>query len=131
MPVAEADGQSGQYSAGWTECPRAEGHPGIHPYAADITEDGVPQDLVRHTVEEFGRLDVLVNNAGIVGGGQRGPLTKERIEPLIATNLTAPVLLMQAALEELAERASQRFGTPVRITTGGHAGAAVVGARPL
>ncbi|KIZ19098.1 ketoreductase [Streptomyces natalensis ATCC 27448] len=79
----------------------AEGHPGIRPYAADITEDGAPQHIVRHTVEGFGRLDVLVNNAGIVGGGQRGPLTKQRIEPLIATNLTAPVLLMQAALGEL------------------------------
>lgn len=79
----------------------AAGHPGIRPYAADITADGAPEAIVRHAVETFGRLDVLVNNAAIVGGGQHGPLTKERIEPLFATNLTAPVLLVQAALGEL------------------------------
>ncbi|AJT66783.1 Aklaviketone reductase DauE [Streptomyces lydicus] len=91
----------------------AEGHPGIRPYAADITEDGAPQDIVRHAVGEFGRLDVLVNNAGIVGGGQHGPLTRERIEPLIATNLTAPVLLVQAALAEL----EKTGGVVVNIST--------------
>ena len=48
--------------------------------------------------ETFGRLDVLVNNAGIVRGGTLGMLTPQLIAAQVATNLVAPILLAQAAL---------------------------------
>ncbi|WP_432140487.1 SDR family NAD(P)-dependent oxidoreductase [Streptomyces sp. bgisy084] len=73
----------------------------IVPYAADITADGVPEELVRHAVETFGRLDALVNNAAVVGSGALGSFTKEGMAPLLATNLVAPVLLSQAAVPHL------------------------------
>src|SRR5439155_24247935 len=60
VPVAEADGQSGQYSAGWTECPRAEGHPGIMPRALP---------LVRLSVRYL--LASLAAGAGWIAGIQR------------------------------------------------------------
>ncbi|MFD9903211.1 SDR family NAD(P)-dependent oxidoreductase [Streptomyces sp. NPDC059063] len=78
----------------------AQGHEGITPYAADITADGAPEDIVGHALTRYGRLDVLVNNAGIVLGGD-GTLNKEAITPLLATNLVAPTLLTQAALPHL------------------------------
>jgi NAD(P)-dependent dehydrogenase (short-subunit alcohol dehydrogenase family) len=75
----------------------AAGHERITSLTADITAAGEP-DRVIHTARELhGRLDVLVNNAGIVRSGALGTLTPEVITPQIATNLIAPVLLTQAA----------------------------------
>jgi NAD(P)-dependent dehydrogenase (short-subunit alcohol dehydrogenase family) len=76
----------------------AAGHHGITPLSADITADDGPERIVRSVSETFGRLDVLVNNAGIVHGGTLGTLTPQRIAAQIATNLVAPILVAQAAL---------------------------------
>ncbi|MFD0120338.1 SDR family NAD(P)-dependent oxidoreductase [Streptomyces virginiae] len=73
----------------------------ITPLAADITAEGEPERIARRVLEIHGRLDVLVNNAGIVRGGALGALTPETIAPQIATNLVAPILLAQAALPAL------------------------------
>jgi len=79
----------------------AAGHDRITPLAADVTADGAPDLIVRTALERHGRLDVLVNNAGIVHSGALGTLTPEMIKPQIATNLVAPILLAQAALPSL------------------------------
>ncbi|MFE9093263.1 SDR family NAD(P)-dependent oxidoreductase [Streptomyces sp. NPDC007264] len=79
----------------------AAGHDRITPLAADITADGGHELIVRTALEMHGRLDVLVNNAGIVRSGALGTLTPEMIVPQIATNLIAPLLLAQAALPSL------------------------------
>lgn len=80
--------------------------PLITPLVADVTaetaHDG-PERIVRAVLETHGRLDVLVNNAAVVGSGALGTYTREGAEPLLATNLLAPVLLTQAALPALSE----------------------------
>ncbi|MFD7608902.1 SDR family NAD(P)-dependent oxidoreductase [Streptomyces mirabilis] len=76
----------------------AAGHARITPLAADITAAGEPERIIHTARELHGRLDVLVNNAGIVHSGALGTLTPETITPQIATNLLAPILLAQAAL---------------------------------
>jgi NAD(P)-dependent dehydrogenase (short-subunit alcohol dehydrogenase family) len=70
----------------------------ITPLTADITAEGEPGRILRAVSETHGRLDVLVNNAGIVRSGALGTLTPEMIEAQLATNLVAPTLLAQAAL---------------------------------
>ncbi|MEU2072799.1 SDR family oxidoreductase [Streptomyces sp. NPDC013489] len=91
----------------------AEGHPAIHPYVADITAEGAAEEIVRAAVSGHGRLDVLVNNAGISLGGPLGTLDRSVITPLLETNLVAPVLLTQAALPSLRESR----GVVVNVTT--------------
>lgn len=76
----------------------ATGHERITPLAADVTAEGGPDRIIRTMLETYGRLDVLVNNAGIVRSGALGTLTPEMITAQLATNLVAPILLAQAAL---------------------------------
>ncbi len=79
----------------------ADHNPRIRPLVADITADEAPSRIVREAVAAYGRLDVLVNNAAIVGSGTLGSLTPTSIAPQLATNLVAPILLTQAALPAL------------------------------
>jgi NAD(P)-dependent dehydrogenase (short-subunit alcohol dehydrogenase family) len=79
----------------------AAGHDRIRPLAADITAEGEPDRILRTVLDTHGRLDVLVNNAGIVRGGALGALTPDMIGVQPATNLVAPILLTQAALSLL------------------------------
>ncbi|MET7603120.1 SDR family oxidoreductase [Streptomyces avermitilis] len=79
----------------------AEGHPGITPLPADITAEDGPARIIDTVLDTHGRLDVLVNNAAIVGTESLATYTRTSIEPLLATNLVAPVLLTQAALPAL------------------------------
>src|SRR4051812_15342328 len=52
----------------------AAGHDGIHPLTADVAAEGAAGEIMRAVMESHGRLDVLVNNAGIVGGGTLGTI---------------------------------------------------------
>ncbi|MBB1245885.1 SDR family oxidoreductase [Streptomyces durbertensis] len=91
----------------------ADGHPGVEALVADVTGDGEPERVVRTVVERHGRLDVLVNNAGVVVRERLGTLTAAGLEDQFRTNLVAPALLTQAALPAL-EAAG---GVVVNVTT--------------
>ncbi|GAA4895960.1 NAD(P)-dependent dehydrogenase (short-subunit alcohol dehydrogenase family) [Stackebrandtia albiflava] len=73
----------------------------ITPLTADITREGAAEEIVSEVVRRHGRLDVLVNNAGVVVTAPLGAITSSVLAPMIATNLIAPALLVQAALPEL------------------------------
>jgi NAD(P)-dependent dehydrogenase (short-subunit alcohol dehydrogenase family) len=65
------------------------------PLVADVAE---ADRIVEFVESRYGRLDVLVNNAGIVRGGALGSVTTSDVSDLLATNLVAPIMLTQAAL---------------------------------
>jgi NAD(P)-dependent dehydrogenase (short-subunit alcohol dehydrogenase family) len=91
----------------------AAGYDGIYPLTADVAAEGAAEEIMRAVMESHGRLDVLVNNAGFVGGGALGTFTRDLIEPQLATNLVAPVMLAQAALPAL----ETSGGAIVNVTT--------------
>ncbi|HEY3595746.1 MAG TPA: SDR family oxidoreductase [Polyangiaceae bacterium] len=55
-------------------------------------------ELVAKTVAAYGRVDGVINAAGIVGAGVVGQATDEILEQLVLTNLLAPARLIHAAL---------------------------------
>jgi NAD(P)-dependent dehydrogenase (short-subunit alcohol dehydrogenase family) len=68
---------------------------------ADLAAPAAPGQVVETTLERFGRLDVLVNNAARI---RNGPLESHSIEEFdlhYAVNVRAPFFLVQAALPAL------------------------------
>ncbi|AOS62626.1 SDR family NAD(P)-dependent oxidoreductase [Actinoalloteichus hymeniacidonis] len=91
----------------------AEGRAGIHPFAADLTAEAGPAQIVAQAHERLGGIDVLVNNAGVVRPTPLGSVTGQEARRQFETNLVAPILLMQEALPGL-ERSR---GTVVNVSS--------------
>jgi NAD(P)-dependent dehydrogenase (short-subunit alcohol dehydrogenase family) len=64
---------------------------------ADVTDEEQVERVFQAVMERFGRLDVLVNNAGAFEGGPLDALSLADWNKVIATNLTAPFLCTRAA----------------------------------
>ncbi|NIH86656.1 SDR family NAD(P)-dependent oxidoreductase [Amycolatopsis granulosa] len=80
-------------------------HPGIRTLAADLGSPDGPAAIVTRALEEFGRLDVLVNNAAITRPAALGAIDRDVAGQQITTNLLGPVFLTQQALPHLGEGA--------------------------
>lgn len=79
--------------------PRVPGR--IHVIQADVTSTGDRQRAVAECVDHFGRLDVLVNNAGI---SARAPLlsyTEQDWRKVMETNVEAGFFMAQAAISHM------------------------------
>jgi NAD(P)-dependent dehydrogenase (short-subunit alcohol dehydrogenase family) len=71
-------------------------------FKADVSDAGACQAAVSQTLDRFGRLDALVNNAGIVEPiAPVASADMERWQYNIAVNLLGPVYLARCALDEL------------------------------
>ncbi|TXT27142.1 MAG: pteridine reductase [Gallionellaceae bacterium] len=71
---------------------------------ADLLEPHAPTVLVGEVVRHFGHLDALVNNASSFYAMPLAELAEQHWNDLIGTNLKAPLLLAQAAADELRRR---------------------------
>lgn len=78
-------------------------HESIETICCDVTEKEAPQAIVRAAVGRWGRLDVLVNNAGVFVSMPLREVTYDRVKKILDTNVTAPSLLASAALPYLQE----------------------------
>ncbi len=76
---------------------------------ADVTEEAQVEQLFATTMERFGRLDVLVNNAGAFDGGPVDQLSLEAWNKVIGVNLTAPFLCTRAAMRIMKQQRSGRI----------------------
>jgi NAD(P)-dependent dehydrogenase (short-subunit alcohol dehydrogenase family) len=80
----------------------------------DITNLASAEAAVQAALERFGRLDVLVNNAGNFYAGFFEELTPEQIARQIATNLIGPMNVARAVLPVMRE---QRSGSVISISS--------------
>ncbi|MGH8130730.1 MAG: pteridine reductase [Steroidobacteraceae bacterium] len=74
-------------------------------FRADLGDSAALDTLPAAVVREFGRLDVLVNNASTFYPTPVGEITQDQFDDLIGSNLRAPLFLAQAAAPELRKRA--------------------------
>ncbi len=71
---------------------------------ANVTRRDEVEQLVARAVGEFGRLDVLINNAGINRDAMSHKMTEEQWDQVLAVNLKGTFLCAQAALPKMRER---------------------------
>ncbi|WP_169948124.1 SDR family NAD(P)-dependent oxidoreductase [Microbispora sp. H11081] len=81
----------------------ARQHPGVAVLAADLRAADAPETIVRTAADRWGRVDVLVNNAGATTIMPLAETTAARVTDLFDLNVTAPSLLARAALPHLRE----------------------------
>lgn len=81
---------------------------------ADITEEGAADLLVGTAIERFGRVDCLVNNAGINRDATLRNLSRTDYEDVFEVNFVGSVLLAQAAAQRMADAG---FGRIVNVSS--------------
>lgn len=72
----------------------------------DVTSEDDWDEAVRQTLEQHGRIDVLVNNAGIANGAPITKFTPEMWRRIIDINLTGTFLGIHAVAETMAKQGS-------------------------
>jgi 3-oxoacyl-[acyl-carrier protein] reductase len=80
----------------------------------DITADGAPDEIVRRTLDRFGRIDILVNNAAFARSTRFPNLSPQEFREALEVNLTAPFLLTKAVLPTMQ---AQRYGRIINISS--------------
>jgi 3-oxoacyl-[acyl-carrier protein] reductase len=80
----------------------------------DITADGAPDEIVRRTLERFGRIDILVNNAAFARSTRFPHLSAQEFRDALEVNLTAPFLLTKAVLPTMQ---AQHYGRIINISS--------------
>jgi 3-oxoacyl-[acyl-carrier protein] reductase len=76
-------------------------------FAGDLTKDGVPDQLVQKAVDEFGKLDIVVNNAGYTWDGPVHKITDEQFQAMLDIHTIVPFRIMRAAAPHLREPAKK------------------------
>jgi len=72
-----------------------------HFIAADVSVPAEAQILMSETIDRFGQIDVLINNAGLAGYGQMIESSPVAIEEMIRSNLMGSIFATHYALPHL------------------------------
>ena len=78
----------------------------VYPIQADVSDEIQLENMVDEIMEEFGKIDVLVNNAGIVIDKEFDERTVQDWKDTLNVNLIAPFVLTKLVGEEMVKQGS-------------------------
>jgi len=70
----------------------------------DISDEHQVNALLQQTVTRYGQLDILINNAGIFGGGRLADTDTKTFDDVIATNLRGTFLCCRAGFQQMKQQ---------------------------
>jgi 3-oxoacyl-[acyl-carrier protein] reductase len=76
-------------------------------FGGDLTRQGVPDQLVQKAVDEFGGIDIIVNNAGYTWDGVAHKMTDEQFQAMLEIHTVVPFRIIRAAAPHLRDPAKQ------------------------
>jgi 3-oxoacyl-[acyl-carrier protein] reductase len=76
-------------------------------FAGDLTKPGAPDELVQKAVDSFGKIDIIVNNAGYTLDAPIHKMTDEHFQAMIDIHTVVPFRVIRAAAPHLREPAKK------------------------
>jgi 3-oxoacyl-[acyl-carrier protein] reductase len=80
----------------------------------DITAEDVPEEIVRRTLDRFGRIDILVNNAALARSTRLPALSAREFRDALEVNMVAPFRFTQAVAPTMQ---AQRYGRVINMSS--------------
>jgi len=76
-------------------------------FAGDLTAEGVPDKLVQTAVDSFGKIDIIVNNAGYTWDDLIHKMTDDQFQAMLDIHVVAPFRVLRAAAPHLRDPAKK------------------------
>ncbi len=76
-------------------------------FAGDLTKPGVPDELVKKALDDFGQLDIIVNNAGYTWDGVVHKMSDEQFQAMLDIHTVVPFRVARAAAPFLRDAAKK------------------------
>src|ERR687893_846397 len=76
-------------------------------FGGDLTKEGVPDELVQKAVDEFGQIDIIVNNAGYTRDGVAHKMTDDQFQAMLDIHTVVPFRILRAAAPHLRDPAKK------------------------
>jgi 3-oxoacyl-[acyl-carrier protein] reductase len=76
-------------------------------FAGDLTKDGVPDQLVQKAIDSFGKIDIIVNNAGYTLDAPIHKMSDDWFQRMLDIHVIAPFRIIRAAAPHLREPAKK------------------------
>ena len=76
-------------------------------FGGDLTKEGVPDQLIQKAVDEFGQIDIIVNNAGYTRDNVIHKMTDDEFQAMLDIHTVVPFRILRAAAPHLRDPAKK------------------------
>jgi 3-oxoacyl-[acyl-carrier protein] reductase len=76
-------------------------------FGGDLTKEGVPDQLIQRAVDEFGQIDIIVNNAGYTRDNVAHKMSDDEFQAMLDIHTVVPFRVLRAAAPHLREPAKK------------------------